>query len=190
VWSGKSPVKLKQVLNLRSKFLGFYMSGWPVVPIHQIKRHGDGKKGNLLHGPGHAMVRGKVSTQPIFSHFQCTEWAIGLSRKRTEGWGRKVCIVIPISSPLRAESTNIRVTKAPHCQLLLCSVPDPHQKESESIHCLKPAVTMDSRNSRILQIDHPVMGSLRTRSNHHTETRLSLEVIWTFLNHLPEPELK
>jgi hypothetical protein len=39
------------------------------------------RKRRLLHGPGQAMGRDRVSTQPIFSHLQGTE-ALTLNRQR------------------------------------------------------------------------------------------------------------
>jgi hypothetical protein len=48
------------------------------------------EKGGLLHGLGHALGRGRVSTQLIFSHLLGTE---GLSRQKNWRQGTKVWIV-------------------------------------------------------------------------------------------------
>jgi hypothetical protein len=45
------------------------------------------EKGGLLHGLGHALGRGRVSTQLIFSHLRVQTWVIGLSRQKNEEGG-------------------------------------------------------------------------------------------------------
>jgi hypothetical protein len=60
------------VLEPRPKLLEFYMPGVATHPMCPIKRHSEGRE-DSLHISGHAVARGKVSTQPIFSHLQDTD---------------------------------------------------------------------------------------------------------------------
>jgi hypothetical protein len=48
------------------------------------------RKGDLLHGSGHTVGRGRVSLQPIFSLVQT--WAIGLNRQGTGGRGQGIAL--------------------------------------------------------------------------------------------------
>jgi hypothetical protein len=54
-----------QSLDPRPKLLGFHVSGPSPHPYTPNKK---AEKGGLLHGSGHAVGRGRVSTQLIFSH--------------------------------------------------------------------------------------------------------------------------
>jgi hypothetical protein len=45
------------------------------------------EKGGLLHGSGHAVGRGKVSTELILSHLQSTEMSYRF--KWTKNWGQE-----------------------------------------------------------------------------------------------------
>jgi hypothetical protein len=58
------------------------------APICQIKRHG-AEKGNLLQDSGHAVERGRVSTQPIFSHLWSTDMSYRFKYIRELGAGDK-----------------------------------------------------------------------------------------------------
>jgi hypothetical protein len=47
------------------------------------------EEGDLLHCLGHAMEKGRVSTQPIFSIFGVQTWVIGVSRQKNWEVGDK-----------------------------------------------------------------------------------------------------
>jgi hypothetical protein len=47
------------------------------------------EKGGLLHSSGHAVGRGRVSTQLIFSHFWGTDMSYRFKEKKRKGQGTK-----------------------------------------------------------------------------------------------------
>jgi hypothetical protein len=83
---------LDWVLDLRPELLSFQMSGLVTGSYTPNKEAcWRAEKGDLLHGLGHNMEKGTISTQPIFSHLQGTDRAMSLNRQRTGGRGREVC---------------------------------------------------------------------------------------------------
>jgi hypothetical protein len=63
------------VLDLRPKLLGFHMSGLATCPYmpNKVTVMVKDKERRFITGLGHAMGRGRVSTQPIFSHLWGTD---------------------------------------------------------------------------------------------------------------------
>jgi hypothetical protein len=51
------------------------------------------EKGVLLHSSGHAVGRGRESTQPIFSHLWRADMNYRFKQTKNWGQGTKVCIV-------------------------------------------------------------------------------------------------
>jgi hypothetical protein len=70
-----------RVVDPRLKLLGSTCQIWSLVPIHQIKRHGEGQRKEFVIWQG-TMGRGRVSTLLILSHLLHT----------LKGTGQKVCI--------------------------------------------------------------------------------------------------
>jgi hypothetical protein len=51
------------------------------------------EKGSLLHSPGHAVGRGIVSTQFIFSYLWGTDMSYRFKQTKELGLGAKVCVI-------------------------------------------------------------------------------------------------